>query len=479
MMVYARGWIFRAPAMLLALVPAVGAWGTFASGVSAAERPDPKSPAADKADGEPAGSGPDKGADDSFDGRVAAAWQALAQRDVERAKTEIAAAAKRATAAQQKAEVGQLQLLALCIERFWQAVDAELKRLQPSDELDLGGARVAVVETGPRGLTLHLGGKNQRYSRLAMPGPWALAVAEHRFDNSPPNKLLLGAFLAVDPQGDRSQARKIWEKTQRDEPNAGELLKLLASANIPAAASIPARRGKGAAEEKSNDDAPDEKEMAKGKRKKAAPDDPPPPAEPAEAPSKEKLITGSRKVKETYAAEIRAAKSPESKLELSETLFHAGTVNDDDTMRLALMRQALDLAAGAGSASAIDEIVDKTGRWFKIDAWEMSADAITRAAAGAKPESVGEIVRRAVVLLADWEDDEKAANKAHAKLAQKLEQAALSAAHRVRDPELVDAVIAAKSRNQKTDDRLCAPPEKPQRGSPLPRTTTTVVDILR
>jgi hypothetical protein len=443
MMLYARGWIFRALAMPLAIALAVAALGMVAAGVAAAERPDAKSPDADKADGEPAGSGPDKGADDSFDARVAAAWQALAQRDVERAKTAIATAAKQATAAEQKAEIGQLKLFALCIERFWQAVDAELKRLQPSDELDLGGTKVAVVETGPRGLTLHLGGKNQRYSRLAMPGPWALAVAEHRFDNSPPNKLLLGAFLAVDPQGDRSQARKIWEKAQRDEPTAGELLKLLASANIPAAASIPARRGKEAAEEQSDAAAPDEKEMAKGKRKKAAADDPPP-AEPAEAPSKEKLITASRKVKETYAAEIRAAKSSESKLELSETLFHAGAVNDDDSMRLALMRQALDLAAGAGSASAIDEIVDKTGRWFKIDAWEMSADAITRAAAGAKPESVGEIVRRAVVLLADWEGEEKAANKAHSKLAQKLEQAALSAAHRVRDPQLVDAVITRK-----------------------------------
>ena len=192
-----------------------------------------------------------------------------------------------------------MQLLTTCVDRFWQAVDAELKRLVPGDELDLAGTKVAVVESNPKSLTLHLVGKSEKHSRAALPGPWALAVAEHRFDNSSANKLFLGAFLAVDLQGDRQRARQIWQKAQPDEPTAGELLKLLANANIPAA--------------------PNPKELADGEPGEPAAVEASPPAEPGEIPSKEKLIAAGQRLKQTYVAELRGAKSPESKLALAQT----------------------------------------------------------------------------------------------------------------------------------------------------------------
>jgi hypothetical protein len=402
---------------------APGARGAEAGGKEAADRAAERVPA-------------ENGADDSFDGHVAAAWQALAKRDVEQAKSEIANAAKGAKGADQKAELGQLKLLALCIERFWQAVDAELKRLVAGDELDLSGTRVSVVESSPKGLTLHVEGKNQKKSRDALPGRWALAVAEHRFDNSPANKLLLGAFLAVDPQGDRNRARQVWQKAQSKDPHAGELLTLLASANIPPAPAGSGQRG---------GEMPAEK-PAKGTGGKVAgaADEPAPPNEPAEIPNKEKLSIAARRLKEKYAAELRAAKTPESKLALSKTLLRKSMAGDDEVLRLSLMRQALDLAAAAGNTGAIDEIVETIGKWFKIDAWEVSAEAYTRAAVLAKPDLAGEIIRRAVALLAQWEAEDPAANKAHAKVASKLDQAALAAAHRVGDPDLIASVAERK-----------------------------------
>ena len=146
-----------------------------------------------------------------------------------------------------------------------------------------------------------------------------------------------------------------------------------------------------------------------------------PPSEPAEIPSKERLAAAATRLKDKYAADIRGAKSPESKLALSQTLLRTAKASDNEAMRLALMRQALDLAATAGNMSAMDEIVETIGQWFKIDAWEVGAEAVTRAAIAAKPESVGEIVRRAVALLAEWEDEDRADHKRHAKVAQKLE----------------------------------------------------------
>ena len=313
-------------------------------------------------------------AEDSFDGQIAAAWQALAHRDVAAAKTAIATAGKLAAGADQKKEAAQMLYLAGSIEQFWRDVDAELKRLQPGDELELRGTKVGVVESKADSLTLHIEGKNQKKSRAALPGRWALALAEHRFDNSPANKRKLGAFLAVDPQGDRQQARKVWKEAQRGEPAAGELLALLDSANIPAPVG-------GKETDEGESDQPKLGAM-------------PLAGEPAELPSKDKLTAAGKRVKETYATEIRGAKSPERKLELSKTLIKAGSDSDDDqAFRLALFRQALDLAAGAGDQAVIEETIDTMKHFFKIDVWEVNAEACTRAATAAKAPAVGDVVR--------------------------------------------------------------------------------------
>jgi hypothetical protein len=407
------------------------AWAVFAVAIAAVGRAAEKAgnePAAEKA----AASESTDAADDSFDGQIRAAWQALAKRDVAAAKTAIAAAAGQAADAGQKKEAAQMQILAGSIEQFWRAIDAELKRLQPGDELDLAGSKAAVVESKADSLTLHIEGKNQKKSRAALPGRWALALAEHRFDNSPANKRLLGAFLAVDPQGDRKRARQLWQQAQRGEPVAGELVTLLDSANIPAAAG-----GKEMADGKSDGGKP-------GAAKPGAAQ----PGDPGEVPSKEKLTAAGKRLKETYGADIRGAKTPEDKLELSQTLVRAAAETDDDAWRLALLRQALDLAAGAGKIAAMDEIVETMRHWFKIDAWEVNAEAFTRADAAAKAASIGDVVRRSLTLLADWDDQEAKTKKGHAKAAQKLEQAALAAAQRAHDPDLVGSVVDRKKQAQ-------------------------------
>jgi hypothetical protein len=384
----------------------------------AGDKPDDERPAAaDSADG--AGS-----ADDSFDGLVTTAWQALAKRDVPAAKAAIADAVKKADDAGQKKEATQMVLLAASIEQFWRAVDAELKRLQPGDELDLNDVKAAVVEAKADSLTLHVEGKNQKKTRAALSGKWALAVAEHRLDNSPANKRILGAFWAVDPQGDRRQARKLWEAAQRGEPAVGELLALLDNSNIPAAA--------------------DDNAMADDDADKAAPGEAGQ-GEPVEVPSKGKLTAAGKHLKETYGADIRGAKTPEQKLELSQTLVAAAADGDDPALRLALLRQAADLAATAGDTAAMDKVVAKMQKRFKIDVWEVKAEALTRAAAGAKSASIADVVRRSLELLSEWDNEEDAkAKKGHAKAAQKLDQAALLAAQRAHDPDLVSTVVDRK-----------------------------------
>ncbi|HEX4142374.1 MAG TPA: hypothetical protein VHY91_02395 [Pirellulales bacterium] len=381
------------------------------------------------AEDDPAKAQPAAGADQSFDGQIKTAWQALANRDVAAAKTAIADATKQAADTGQKKEVAQMQFLAGSVEQFWRDVDAELKKLQAGDELEIAGTKIAVVESKPDSLTLHIEGKTKKKSRAALPGRWAQAVAEHRLDlSSPANKRKLGAFLAVDPQGDRDEARQLWKAAQRGEPAAGELLSLLDNANIPAAS-------------KAKDIADDDSgHLQLGTM--------PLSGEPVNLPSKDKVTAAVKRVKETYAAEIRGAKSPDRKLELSKTLVkEASADGDDEAWRLALLRQALDLAAVAGNIDAMEEVVDVMKQRFKIDVWEVKAEALTRGVAAAKAPAVGDLVRHAVVLLEEHEAQAGAAKKAHAKAAQKLDQAALAAAQKARDPELVSTLMDRKKQS--------------------------------
>ena len=360
-------------------------------------------------------------ADDSFAGHMKATWQALASRQVAEAKTEIAAAAKQAKEADEKTEAGRMQLLVKCVERFWAAVDAELKRLVVGDELKLDGTMAAVVQSDPKGITLHVEGKNQRFGRDALPTFWARAIAEHRFDDSAANKLLMGAFLTVEPEGDRKAARKLWEAAEFREPSASELLPLLTSDYISP-------------------------QVAKGGKNRASSDSSPPVAK-VDIPGKDDLAAAAKRFKESYAADVKAAKTPEQKLELSQKLIEAAGSADSDAWRWTLLHEALLLAAATADPDEIDKMVKPLDERFKIDPWEVNAEAFTRAAAGAKGDGIAEVVRRCLQLLDDWEGQTAAVKRSHAKAAQKLDQAALAAARKARDNDLVNSVIDRKKSN--------------------------------
>ena len=357
---------------------------------------------------------------DTYAGHMKAAWQALANRKLPEAKTEMDAAARQAKGTDEQKEAGRMKVLATCVERFWTAVDAELKRLAAGDELKLDGTIAAVVQSDAKGITLHVEGKNQKYSREKLPTAWAQAIAEHRFDDSPANKLFLGAFLAVEPAGDRQAARKLWESAERREPMAGEVLPLLASSYIS-------------------------QQVAKGSKKKASSDaEASPAAAKADVPGKDDLAAAAKRFKEQYAADVKGAKTPEQKLELSEKLVAAAETADGEAWRWTLLHEALLLSAATANPEAIEPVADAIEEHFKVDAWEINAEAFTRAAGAAKAEAIAKVVGHCVELLDDWEGQTAAAKRSHAKVAQKLDQAALAAARRARDSELVNSVIDRK-----------------------------------
>jgi hypothetical protein len=360
----------------------------------------PENTAADQAAPvEPAAPRPpaaEAGKNAAFRKTVATARRALADRDVAQAKKALATASGQAQSTEDHEELGRLNLLATYVDGFWNAVRESLNALQAADELKIGGAVAAVVDSDAEGLTVHIGGVNKEFKTRSMPASLAVTLAQRWFNQDAGNKLFLGAFLAVDPQGDKNEARQYWEQATAGGASAQDLMPLLSGG--PAAGT------------------------ATGARKMSAP------------PNEKQQAAALKHIKEVFQGEYKSAKTPDRKLELSQKLLNTATETDDTAERYALLREAVDLAASGGSPATIAQAVEELARWYKIDPLDVKADGLARAATAAtNPLAAKDIARSALDLL------DEAIKQKRVKSAGKLSQAATSAARKSKDTELVKA----------------------------------------
>ncbi len=292
--------------------------------------------------------------------------------------------------------------LATYVVGFWNAVRESLKSLQITDELNYSGMVAAVVNSDANGITIHTPGKNQEFTLKTMPADLALALATRWFDQSPGSKMSLGAFLAVDPRGNKVEARRLWEQV-----GGADLLPLLSGGG--STADVPS-------------DSPDS----------AAP------------PSEKQLALASKQVKVMFQSEFKAAKTPELKLDLGKRLLDIAGATENPTERFALLRKALDLAAAGASVPTIVEAVELMASSYRIDPLELKADAALRAATVTNNVLAAKEIARFALGLAD-----EAINQKRVKAAGKLSQAALSAARKSKDAELIKT---ANQRNQQVQE---------------------------
>jgi pyruvate/2-oxoglutarate dehydrogenase complex dihydrolipoamide acyltransferase (E2) component len=171
---------------------------------------------------------------------LAAARKALAERDVDRAEEQIDLAIVSAgdIGPELAARIEQEQALAAAVRAFWEAVRQSMSQLEGTEELKIGNSIGIVVEVDGETIIIRESGRNQRYSigraRNARPLPARLAqaLAERWLKaDDPAGRLLIGAFLGVDPQGDRSRALEyVQEAEQRGAESAALVLAALQGA---------------------------------------------------------------------------------------------------------------------------------------------------------------------------------------------------------------------------------------------------------
>ena len=158
------------------------------------------------------------------------ARQLLAERDPKGA----AAAVKEA---QQEAGEGPLldtieptASLTHYVGEFWKAVQSAMPMLSGS-EITVGETAVFVIQGGPDRLLIRTAGQNREYNSKTLPAGLARKIAENWMDKSAASKVIVGAFLAVDPMmlsnSGRDKARRLWNEAAAAGADVTDLLKVL------------------------------------------------------------------------------------------------------------------------------------------------------------------------------------------------------------------------------------------------------------
>ncbi|HEX3655729.1 MAG TPA: hypothetical protein VHV55_07990 [Pirellulales bacterium] len=147
---------------------------------------------------------------------LAATRSALAERNFPKVEEQLNLAMLEASSSESLAAIGRMRSLEDAYKEFWHAVRQSCKGLKSVDELEVDGKKMIVIDADTEHLSVRADGQSRDYMIEKLPSNMALSLAEQWLHpNDPSSKVVLGAFLAVDPKGDRQEARELWQEAVR------------------------------------------------------------------------------------------------------------------------------------------------------------------------------------------------------------------------------------------------------------------------
>jgi hypothetical protein len=361
-------------------------------------QPKPEPPPQPKPEPAPPAQTPEQKA--AFEKAIVNARAAMGARNLPLAQQELKTAKTNVGTAEQNTKLARMEELYGYVEGFWKAVFESMKGLQATDTFPIDNTEIAIVEVDGEKLTIRAAGRNLSYTLETMPSGLALALAKHWFKaGQPANDIYLGAFHAVDPQGNLNEARRCWQAATRGGASAESLMPLL---EVRTQAPVTEQQ-------------PVPKKAALAKMKSA--------------------------LRRSMPDEFRMAKSLEQKLSLARQLLDAAAQNEDPIQRYTLYDEALHLAVAAGSVADINTALDGLIAGYQVDAWNLRADAFDDAADSANNPVVAKAMAKDMMEIVDraLEENQPAA-------AMKLCNALLSAAKKGKDLELVRQASERKAK---------------------------------
>jgi hypothetical protein len=152
-----------------------------------------------------------------------AARGALGRRNVAEAKRELEKARASTQSPEDEDRVTRYENLTAFITEFWKGIVKRLGVLKPMDEVEMARTRIIVVEASGEEIRFKSGGRVYHYRLEAMPIPFLAGLVEGAL-NDAPSKLIFGAFLAVEPQGDAARAAELWKQAAEAGEKIDQLL---------------------------------------------------------------------------------------------------------------------------------------------------------------------------------------------------------------------------------------------------------------
>jgi len=338
----------------------------------------------------------------SFRTAVTDARREMSKRELDRAGQALRLARENARSDEEIQEVERLEALLEYLRQFWQLTAKGAQELQAGQEIEvelnrMKKIKVAFVEAVAGGVTLRVEGVNRLYLWKTMPTEIVLALAKRSLAKNNVSKVVLGAFLAMDEKGDRAQARKLWEEAMQAGLDIGSLLPELEAAE-------------------------------------AAAKKPP-------LPKEDQLQEAAKEIKEAYARSYARATTPAAQEELARKLLADAQKTDDPLKRLAMLREARDLAASATELRMAASAIEQMAEHYQVDVIQMKLQMLKKAAEGARSP----YQYRDVVLLSLNLADEAVRNRRQAD-AQAAIALAKEAARNSKSRTLMTQAIAAEEK---------------------------------
>jgi len=284
---------------------------------------------------------PDK--QEGFRRGLAAARAAMARHDFAAARRHVDAAAALAQDPSEEAAVARARLLLSNLQEFWKGIAQVVAGLTVAQEISAGPTQYIVVAVTRGKLTLRSEGSSRTYDLRNLPRPVVEALARSGFAPHPSSKVLLGTYLALDPRGDRREARKLWEEARQQGEDVDALLAEL-ERPLPAAGSAGASKA-------------------------------PPPSDAA------KLQEIRQGIRARFQREYERAASTAGKAALARKLLDAaGASPDTPETRFAILTEARDAAVAAAKPALAFEAIDALDQSFQVDPLGMKLEALEQTA---------------------------------------------------------------------------------------------------
>jgi len=161
---------------------------------------------------------------EAFRRAVSLARQAIGKRDFAGAKRHLKTAEAGLQDVADEAELGRLEVIVGNLEEFWRGIRKIVAGLVPAQEIMLGETPIIVVQVDAKQLTFRSEGRNLTYRIDNLPRPIIEALAESGFVKHPSTYVLLGTYMAMDPNGDRKRARQLWEQAARQGEDVRDMM---------------------------------------------------------------------------------------------------------------------------------------------------------------------------------------------------------------------------------------------------------------